>query len=285
MGGIAVVTDSLANIPAELVEKYDIGVIPVLVIFGHETYRDGIDMTPKEFYCRLRESEELPTTAVPSMGEFVKLYHRVGQEAEGIVSIHISSKLSATVEVAEAASRTLPEIPIHVVDSYTGAMAQGFIVLEAARAAAEGAGLEEVAERAREMVPKVDLLATLDTLEYLHRGGRVPAVAALVGSLLRIKPILYIAEDGAADVLEKPRTRAKAVRRILEITEERVGANPVHMAVIHADVPEEAEELKEEVDSRFNCVELYVTDFTPVIGTHSGPGVLGLTFWAEEGGG
>ncbi|MEA3459104.1 MAG: DegV family protein, partial [Chloroflexota bacterium] len=134
MGEIAVVTDSLANIPSELVEKYDIHVIPILVIFGHETFRDGVNMTSEEFYRRLRESEELPTTAVPSMGEFMKLYRRVGQEAKGIVSIHISNKLSATVEVAEAASRMLPEIPIHVVDSYTAAMAQGFVVLEAARA-------------------------------------------------------------------------------------------------------------------------------------------------------
>ncbi|MEA3460050.1 MAG: DegV family protein, partial [Chloroflexota bacterium] len=193
--------------------------------------------------------------------------------------------LSATVEVAEAASRMLPEIPIHVVDSYTAAMAQGFVVLEAARAAAKGARLEGVTKRAKEMIPKVNLLATLATLEYLQRGGRIGRAAALMGSVLKIRPILYVARDGVADVLEKPRTRAKAVRRILEIAEERVGSRPAHVAVIHADVPREAEKLREEVASRLNCVELFITDFTPVLGTHGGPGVLGLTFWAEEGDG
>jgi len=284
MGKIAVVTDSLANIPAELVERYHIHVIPILVMFGHETFRDGVDITPREFYRRLRESDELPTTAVPSMEEFVELYRRVGQEAEGIVSIHLSSKLSATVEVAGAAAKVLSELPIHVIDTRTAAMAQGFIVLEAARAAARGASLEEVVERARWMMPRVYIFAVLDTLEYLHRGGRIGRAAALMGSMLRIKPILYVAEDGVVDVLEKPRTKARAVRRILEIAEEKVGSKPVHMAVVHADALEEAERLRDEVASRFDCAELYVTDFTPVMGTHTGPGVLGLAFWTEEGG-
>jgi len=281
MGKIAVVTDSVANIPAELVEKYDIHVIPCLVVFGQEVFRDGVDMTPTEFYRRFRESEELPTTSVPSMGEFLSLYRRLGKEAEGIVSIHLSNKLSATVELAKGASRMLPDIPIRVIDTHNAAMAQGFVVLEAARVAAAGGSLREVVAKAEEMIPKVHLRAVLDTLKYLHRTGRIGRAEALAGSVLQIKPILHVGRDGVVEALEKPRTKRKAVRRMLEMMEEIVGSGPVHVAVMHADALEEAERLREEVASRFNCVELLVTEFTPVMGAHTGPGLLGLAFYSD----
>jgi len=281
MGKIAVVTDSVANIPAELVEKYDIHVIPCLVVFGQEVFRDGVDMTPTEFYRRFRESEELPTTSVPSMGEFLSLYRRLGKEAEGIVSIHLSNKLSATVELARGASRMLPDIPIRVIDTHNAAMAQGFVVLEAARVAAAGGSLREVVAKAEEMIPKVHLRAVLDTLKYLHRTGRIGRAEALAGSVLQIKPILHVGRDGVVEALEKPRTKRKAVRRMLEMMEEIVGSGPVHVAVMHADALEEAERLREEVASRFNCVELLVTEFTPVMGAHTGPGLLGLAFYSD----
>jgi len=281
MDKIAIVTDSVANIPPELTEKYHIQVIPLLIAFGRAVFRDGVDITPAEFYRRLRESDDLPTTSTPSMGEFRELYRRLGREAEGIVSIHVSGELSTTVEAAEQASRMLPDLPIRVIDTNSAAMAQGFIVLEAARVAAAGANLSQVVERAKALIPKVNLFLTLDTLEYLQRGGRIGRAAALVGSVLQMKPILYI-NDGVIDVLEKPRTRARAVQRMVEIMEMQVGANPLHAAVVHADALEEAERLKEELASRFNCVELYVTEFTPVMGAHTGPGLLGVAFYSDE---
>lgn len=281
MDKITIVTDSMANIPPELVKKYHIHVIPCRTVFGREVFRDGVDMTPTEFYRRLRESDNLPTTSTPSMGEFLELYRRLGRETEGIVSLHLSRELSATVKVAMEASRMLPDIPIRVIDCRTATMAQGFIVLEAARAAAAGASLSQVVERAEALIPKVNLFATFATLEYLQRGGRIGRAAALVGSVLQIRPIIYI-NEGVVDVWEKPRTRARAVRRIVEIMEEQVGANPLHAAVFHGDALEEAERLKDKMASRFNCIELYVTEFTPVMGAHTGPGLLGVAFYSDE---
>ncbi len=280
MSKIAIVTDSSASLPRELVERYGIHIVPILLIHKGRTYRDGVDITPQELYRRLREDRHLPTTSAPSVGDFLRVYARLSQEAEGIVSIHLSPKLSAVYTAALTASRMVEGVPIRVVDCRTAAMGQGFVVLEAARAADEGCNLAEVLHRIEHISSRINILATLDTLEYLHRSGRVPAAAALLGSLLKIKPIFYL-EDGHADVLEKPRTRAKAVQRMLEIMETRVGSNPVHVAVMHADALEEAKRLRGEVASRFNCVELFITEFTPVMGAHTGPGLLGLAFWAE----
>ena len=281
MAKIAIVTDSVANLPSELVERYDIHVVPNLLVLCGQTFRDGVDITTQEFYRRLREGRHLPTTSAPSVGDFLRVYAKLSQEAEAIISIHIAPELSATFSTAQMASELIEGIPIHVVDARTAAAGQGLVALEAARAAAEGQSLAEVLHRIENVIPKVDLLVTLDTLEYLHRGGRVPAVAALVGSVLQVKPIIYL-KNGVTSVLEKPRTRAKAVRRVLEIVEDRVGASPVHVAVMHAEALREAEGLRDEIASRFNCLELFITGFTPVMGAHTGPGVLGMAFWAER---
>jgi DegV family protein with EDD domain len=161
-------------------------------------------------------------------------------------------------------------------------MAEGFVVLEAARMAAEGGDLAAVVARARGMIPRVNLVVMLDTLKYLYRGGRIGRAARLMGSALQFKPVLSV-ENGAVDALERPRTWAKAVRRILEIMATRVRGRPVHAAVVHADALDKAEQLRQKVASLFNCRELYVTDLTPVMGTHAGPGVLGVAWWSEEG--
>lgn len=281
MGRIAIVTDSSACVPVELVERYNIHVVPVLLIFGKQTFRDGVDITPKDFYRMLQEAETLPTSSVPSIGDFLRVYTRLSEEAEGIVSIHLSPELSVLHDVALTAAKMVEDVPVQVIDCRTAAAAQGFVVLEAARAAAKGAHLLQVVERVKSLIPKMNLFVTLDTLKYIHRSGRVPGVAALVGSVLKISPIIYL-EDGKADVFAKPRTKARAVRRMLELMGERVGSRPVHAAVMHADALDEANRLRDEVASRFNCVELYVTEFTPVMGAHTGPGLLGVAFWAEE---
>ena len=285
MGRIAIVTDSSANLPAELVEKYDIHVVPLKVAFGERVFRDGVDLTSREFYRMLREADDLPVTSQPSPGEFEELYARLAPGVEAIVSIHISGALSGTVSSALAAKEAMPSLPIHVVDSRTTTIALGFIVLEAAQIAAAEGSLGEVLARVRGMIPKVTMYGVLDTLEYLRRGGRIGRAASLLGSVLQIKPIIYLS-DGVVDALERPRTKARAVRRMLEIMEEKVGADPVHVAVLHADVPDEAEKLKEEVASRFRCLEEpLVVELTPVLGTHSGPGVLGLSYYTGEDGG
>jgi len=281
MSRIAIVTDSLANLPRELVKKYQISVIPTLVIFGREIFRDEVDITPGEFYRRLRKAKQLPTTTTPSMGDFLALFWRLSQEAKAILCIHAARELSATVETARKVAEMFEEVPVHVIDSRTAAMAQGFVVLEAARRAYQGGDLPSVLARAEEMIPRVNLIAMLDTLEYLYRGGRIGRAARLLGSVLNFKPILFL-KDGVVDALERPRTRARAMQRLLEIMAERVGKRPVHAAVMHADAAQEAERLRRKVAARFHCLELYLTEFTPVMGTHAGPGLVGLCFWAEE---
>jgi DegV family protein with EDD domain len=278
---VAVFTDSVANLPPELVERYAITVIPLLVAFGQEVFRDGVDMTPAQFYHRLREDKHLPTTSTPSMGDFLTVFHRLAGETEAIACIHLAHEFSGTVAIAEEVGQSFKGVPVRIVDSRTAAMAEGFVALEAARVAAEGGDLAAVVARARAMIPRVNLVVMLDTLEYLYRGGRIGRAAWLTGSALQFKPVLSV-ENGAVDPLERLRTQAKAVRRILEIMATRVRERPVHAAVVHADALDKAERLHQEVTSLFNCRELSITDLTPVMGTHAGPGVLGMAWWSEE---
>jgi DegV family protein with EDD domain len=280
MNRVIVVTDSSATVPAKLVQELDIRVVPIILALDGHSFRDGEEITPLDVYHWLRESKHLPTTASPSVGDFLRVYYAAAQEASAIVSIHLSPRLSATYNVAVAASQLIENVPIHVVDCHTAAMAQGFVAIEAARAAARGAGPEAVVARAEEVAAKVNLLATLDTLEYLYRGGRIGGAAALAGAMLQIKPVLYVA-DGQVGVLAKPRTHTRAIRVMLERMADQVDGHRLHAAVMHADVPEEAEALRQQVAQRFNCTELYVTELTPVMGAHTGPGVLGVVFYSE----
>jgi DegV family protein with EDD domain len=280
MSKVAIVTDSTATVPESLVNELDIHIVPVLLLYGSQTYRDGIDITPGQVYGRLRAGGRTPTSAAPSVGDFLRVYARAGHETAGILSIHMSPDLSTTYNVAAMAGQLVDGTPVRVFHCQTAAIGQGFVVIEAARAAASGASLDQVVDRAQEVDSKVQLLFTLDTLEYLHRSGRIGRAVTLVGSVLQIRPILFL-EGGHVDVLCKPRTKAKAIRLILDRIEEEVGKDPVHMAVFHADAPQEAEDLRRRVVERFRCVELYTTEFTPVMGAHTGPGLVGISFYRD----
>ena len=280
MKRVVVVTDSSATVPADLAKELNIRVVPIVLAFNGFIFQDGIDITPTEVYRLLRDGKHAPTTSAPSVGDFLRVYAAAAQEASGIVSIHLSPKLSATYNAATAASQLVEEIPIRVVNCHTAAMGQGFVALAAARKAAEGASMEAVVARARDVAAKMNLLATIDTLEYLHRGGRIGSATTLLGTALQIKPVLYVA-DGHVDVFARPRTKSKAVRVMLDYIAEQVNGQPLHVAVLHADVPEEAERLRQEIAREFHCDELYVTELTPVMGAHTGPGVLGVVFYEE----
>lgn len=291
MTRIAIVTDSTASLPQELARRHAVHVQPTYISFGKQVFRDGVNLTPAEFYQRLPMSLTLPTTSQPSVGDFVELYTRLSQNAEGVVSIHVSQELSGTLASARAARRILddraragkhPHVPICILDSRSVAMGLGFIVLAAARAAMAGKSLPAVIQAAEDLIPRMNVLFTVETLEYLHRGGRIGGAAALLGSVLSIKPILCI-RDGRVEVLEKMRTRRRARARLLGIMAERLSpAGGIHAAILHADALEEAGNLAEKIAARFDCVELYLADLCPVVGTHVGPGTLGLVFYAED---
>lgn len=281
MKKVAVVTDSSATIPREFLQELDICVVPLLLNLDGKIYQDGIDITPDEFFRQMRMSASLPSTSTPSIGDFVRVYAQLGNESAGIVSIHLPPNLSGVYLAAQKASELVDGPPILVMDSGTVSMAQGFIVVEAARKAAEGASLEEVADYARLIAQRVRIYVMLETLEYLHRGGRIGDAASLLGSLLHIKPVLYVL-GGKVKPLGKPRTRKGGMEMMIREMEKEVGNKPIHAAIVQADAPEEAEHFRQLVAERFNCLELFVTEFTPVMGAHSGPGILGVAFYEGE---
>ena len=281
MPRIAVVTDSVACIPKELVKKYNIYVAPVQIIWDRVMYHDGIDMTTKEFYTRLRTSKTLPTTSSGIQGEFIQIFEGLRGKVDGVVAVVLTGAIGAAHTSARNAMELVSDMPIEIVDTLSAMMAQGFIVLEAAKVAAVGGSMEEVAGAARATMSKVHLFWAMDTLEYMRRGGRISLPKAVLASWLGVKPILTIAE-GKVEPLAKVRSRPKAIEKLLELMEKEVTATgPLHVAVMHGDVPEEVEKLKQLVTTRFQCSELLISEITPVIGAHTGPGTLGLAFYNE----
>jgi len=280
MSNIAVVTDSVACIPADLVNKYNIHVAPVHIIWDGVKYQDGVTLSPKEFYTRLRTSKTLPTTSSAIQGEFIQIFESLRQKVDGIVTIVLTSALGAAYSAANNAKEMVEDVRIEVIDTHTAMMAQGFSVLAAAKVAADGGTMEDVAKAVREVVPKVHLIWTMDTLDYMRRGGRVSLPQAILASWLNVKPIVAIVEGKVAPVA-KVRKRPKSIEKVLELAEQEISGKkgPLHMAVMHGDVPEEVEQLKQRVEERFQCSELIVSEISPVVGTHTGPETLGLAFY------
>lgn len=271
---IRIVTDSVADIPADLVEKLKIIVVPLTVTFGQQDYLDGIDITSSEFFQRLASGGDLPKTTQPSIGAFQEVYQKLTAEGNEIVSIHASSKLSGTFNSASQAAKEVDGIKIELVDTMNVSLAEGLTVIAAARMAQKkDAKLKEVAEFAKKTAAKVDVYITVDTLEYLKRGGRIGKAAALVGTLLKVKPILTIRE-GAVHPYGKARTRVKAVALIKDIVTE--GGPYAEIAVLHATTPEEMKALKGELQHLSPNMDIIEGNIGATIGTHGGPGVLGV---------
>ena len=285
MDKVAIVTESVACLPKDLAKKYGVLVVPLPVIIGGQVYYDGVDITPGEVYELQRKRKVLPTTSAASPSEIIQVYRTASEKANAILHLSLSSKLSMAFDSArqakEMAKEAIPGVEIEVLDTRTAAGAQGFLVLAAAQVAASGGSLTQAIQAVEQLAPKVHIFITVDTLHFLAKGGRVPKAAAWAGSLLSIKPILQVAE-GEALPFERIRTKPKAIKRLLEIMEKRAGQKGVHVNLMHAGVPEEAEELKKQLLARFDCAELYVTEFTPVMGVHTGPGLVGLAFYSEE---
>jgi DegV family protein with EDD domain len=279
---IAVVTDSTAYIPEAALGGLDMPVIPLWVIWGDERFRDGVDMDPPTFYRRLEESEVFPTTSQPSAGEFEDFFRGVGSEADVIVGIFLTSKLSGTVASAQAARAQLPELDIRIVDSLSVSMGLGFVALVAARAAAAGKSPDEIVAAAEGVRDRMHLLFTVDTLEYLHRGGRIGGAKWLLGTALNIKPLLHFV-DGTIEPLAQVRTKRKVIARMLDEAEERLGGKRMAEAsVVDANCPDEGEAIAEQAKSRFGLSTVYRTTFSPAIGVHGGPGTVGIGFYVEE---
>ena len=278
---VALVIDSTANLPEEFVEKYNIYVIPLIVNWAGESLRDGVDITPTAFYERLTRAKEMPSTSQPSAGEFVDVFSKAAETAESILCLTISSELSGTFASANAARDMLEDIPIDIVDTRSTVMAMGFMALKAAEAIENGADLAEAAQVARDLITKVRILVVVDTLEFLHRGGRIGGASRLFGSVLSIKPVLTL-ENGRIDTLEKIRTKRKAIQYMLDyVVADVAGKSEIHAVMLNAVAFDDADAAAAKLQQQLNIENIPHSELSPVIGTHVGPGAIGIAYYAE----
>ena len=271
----AVVTDSTAYLPEKLRKQFNIHLSPLSVIFGHEAYKEEVELSAGEFYERVREDKELPTTSQPPIGMFTELYKKLAEDYEAIVSIHLSSGISGTYHGAVTAGSMAPVI-VYPYDTESSCLIQGFYALEAAKMAQEGRGPEEIIARLDELKKSTKGYFIADDLIHLQRGGRLSGAQALIGSLLQVKPILHF-ENKVIVPFEKVRTKKKAMKRIEELLEEDAkSGEPLRAAIAHANREEEALEWKEKWEKKFPKVEFTISYFGAVIGTHLGEGAMGV---------
>ncbi|MFC2070053.1 DegV family protein [Chloroflexota bacterium] len=281
---IAVVTDSISCLNKELIDQYGIIIVPIRLLIQDKVYRDSVDITPSEAYEHLLRDPEKFNTSPSSPGHYLEAYHEASKWAKDILCVTLSARLSTGYDMARVAmedARTeLPGITIKVLDSENATAAEGFVALAVARAAAEGKDLEDTIKAAEEVRDRVHFLAVLETIRYVYRTGRIPKIAASVGSMLNIRPILTNS-SGLIRFAGAVRSRERGIERILKMMRNEVGESPVHVAVMHAYAPEEAEKLKERIASEFQCAELWISEFTPVMGYATGTGTLALAFYAD----
>ena len=285
MQKVAILVDSIACLTPEMVRQYQLQIIPVNIHFEDKIYRDGVDITSNKAYRLLEKAPDHFASSPASVGEYVNAYREAAAHAEAILCITLSSKLSTLYNMArvakEEAKNDLHQTPIEVLDSMTAAGGEGLIAVAAARAAAEGKSLTEITKVAEAVREKVSVIGVMETVLHAYRTGRIPKITARVGAMFNIKPIFTIS-GGVVRIAGLARSKERAVKRALNIMKDRVGASPVHVAVAHADVLEEGEGLKERVATEFNCVELWLTDFSPVMGYATGTGVLAIAFYIDN---
>jgi len=269
---VKIITDSVADLPPEVVKELGITVIPLVLRFGAETYRDGVNLTPDQFYEKLQTSRAFPATSVPPPDAYVEAYDKLAEEADAIVVVTVSSRLSATHEVAsQAVGQMSKKCRVEVIDSLTATMAEGFIAMRAAQAAQAGAELADVMAVAHKNIPRSDFLAAFDTLEYLRKGGRIGRAQAFLGSVLKINPLITL-KGGLVEPAGRTRSRARAIDRLYEFA---AGcAHIEEMAVADTACPQDAGVLVERLGAIFPAGRIYRSRMTPVIGAHTGPGLL-----------
>jgi DegV family protein with EDD domain len=280
MPKIAFVTDSTAYLPVDLVKKFNITIVPQILIWGDQTYMDGIDIKPQEFYARLKTTKVMPTTSQVSVLSMQNTFQHLINEGNDVIGIFLSAKLSGTMQSANQGREALGASArkVTIIDSYTTAMAMGFQVLIAVRAANDGASLTECLTLVNRSRDHCGVYFAVDTLEFLHRGGRIGGAQRFIGSALNLKPILML-KDGYVAAEDRVRTKSKALDRLIElVTEKLKGKSSIRIATLHANAEKEARDLLSRASSKFNAVESILSSVSPVVGTHAGPGTVGLAF-------
>ncbi|MFM8368132.1 MAG: DegV family protein [Chloroflexota bacterium] len=280
MSKFAIVTDSTSYIPSEVVQKHGITVAPQVLIWDNQTYRDGIDIQPTEFYSRLKTAKVMPSTSQVSPATMQEIFQGLVDKGMPVLGIFISSKLSGTLQSAIQAKDMMGSAgeKVTLVDSQSTAMGLGFQAIAAARAAEAGASIEATAALASNAHERTGVFFAVDTLEFLHRGGRIGGAQRFIGSALNLKPILAV-KDGKVEGIERIRTKSKAHERVLELVAEQVkGKSNIRLATLHANSADDAKNLLDRAVAELSPVETLFTEVSPVVGTHAGPGTVGLAY-------
>ncbi len=281
MAKIAIVTDSTSDLPLDLALRHQITIVPQVLIWGDETFSDGVDIHPPAFYARLKTDTVTPSTSQATVATFMKIFQALLDQDYAILAILVSAKLSGTINSAVQAKEHLPAgAPIEIVDAQSVSMMLGFNVLRVARAVEQGASLSDAVALAHQIIRHTGVVLTVETLEFLHRGGRIGSASRFMGTALNIKPILEV-RDGRVEAVERVRTRSKSLSRVVDLVEEQIGGQrPVHVAALHANAEEDARILLDGICARLKVDEQIFSIVGPVVGTHAGPGTVGLAFLA-----
>ena len=282
MSKIAIVTDSTAYLPEAFVEGHNIRVVPLKIHWDGANLEDGIDITPSEFYERLAKSSTIPTTSQPPVDEFLQIYEELAADYDGIIVPLISSGISGTVFSATSAASMFTKIPVEVIDTRATAAGLALIDIAVAEAIADGENLVTIKDLAEAIVQRLDLFFAVDTLKYLHKGGRIGGASRYFGTALNIKPILYLDNDGKIDALDRVRTKRKAMEKLVQLAVDNAAGKPVHVGIMHADALDDATRLQSQLRSQLDCRQSGIYEISPVIGTHVGPGCLGIAVYTDE---
>ena len=281
MSKVAIVTDSTAYLPEDLVSAYNITVVPLVVIWGEETLLDNVDIGPEEFYTRLASAKVMPSTSQATIKAFADVFEKLRGEGYEILTLVISAALSGTMDSATQAMKMVPDAKVELVDSKLTSVPLAFMALSTARAAKRGASLEKCKEIAEAIRDHSEVFFAVDTLEFLHRGGRIGGASRFLGTALNLKPILYL-EEGKIEALEKVRTSKRAHKRLIELLKDRMdGQSPINLVgVVGAAADKSMTRLMADIKENFQPKEVMMADLSPVIGTHTGPGTVGVAYCA-----
>jgi len=281
MSKVAIVTDSTAYLPEDLVFSYNISVVPLVVIWGEETLRDNIDITPNQFYKRLSQAKTMPSTSQATINDFANVFEKLHKDGYEIFTIVLSAALSGTMDSAIQAKEMVPEARVEIIDSQFTSIPLAYMALSAARAAKKGASLEKCIEIVETIRENTQVYFAVDTLEFLHRGGRIGGASRFLGTALNLKPILYL-NDGKVEALERVRTLKRAHNRLIELLETSVnGRKTINMmGVVTAGTQDSASELLKEILDKFDPKEVMLANLSPTLGTHTGPGTVGVAYVA-----
>ena len=283
---LAIVVDSSACLPSPIHSNIPLRVVPMKLTLGDSTFLDGVDLSSSAFYRTMRRNLKVPpVTSAPSPGAFLNAFRDVSKSASSILCLTVSPRFSSSYYSSRAAamqaSNELPDTEISVIDTESAAGGHGLVALAAVRASERGGGLVQAISAARSVIENVTLLAFLDTLYFVWKGGRVKAISYAGTAALRIKPLFEL-RRGEIFNIGRPRTTSRATEKLMRILEERAGSRRLHAAVMHGDSPELANEIRNKIENLFECQEIYVSECSPVMGSHAGPGLVGVAFWSES---